>query len=780
MKESRVTWLLDSTASRWLLLITLAITLVSIIGLKNMGLSSNYKIFFDDADRDLQTLEQMETTYSTTDNIFIMVKSKNSDVYNVNTLNLVFALTEQLWTVEHVSRVDSLANFMFSQADGDDILIEEFIYETSQITTEYAQSIKLAASQERDLVGSLVTTNGMYTAINVTATLPGLDHKTETLALTSGVEALLANMQREYPEHEFATTGLVTMNGAFFQAAKSDFTVLIPIMIVFVLVAAGIILGSIGASLCILVVLLSSLLAALGLAGWLNINLSAPSISAPIIMFTVIVASSIHIISYVKRQLLEGSSQYKAILLSYQHNGKPIIVSHLTTIVGFLAMNSSDSPPFRDLGNIVAFGVVFSLLLSFTLLPAMLFKVKLSTTKSNTLNLFSNMDRFTHILLKMKKPILYILVPLCFLISFLGFLNESNDDLIKYFNESVEFRKQSEAVDKQFSGLYNIGYSLETTSKDGIFSIAYLKFIEQFDSWLTEQPEVVVTTSPLHRMKQLNRLMNADDAHYYRLADNATMAAQHFLLYEMSLPFGRDVNDMVSFDKSAMKLTARLHNSSSVAMIDFEIKVKEWLDKNKPDYITYSYSSPSLIFSHIGQSNIISLLKGAFIAFIVISIALSIVFRSVYIGLLTLIPNLLPVGMAFGFWYCIEGQISMGLAGVSAMAIGIIVDDTVHFLYQYINGLKRGLSPQQSIQFTFERTMGAIVISSILLMIGFLLLATSSFEKNAQMGLLTSVTIMLALLFDLIVLPVLAMKFIRTASTSSLQKNSRSTSYEIS
>ena len=204
-------------------------------------------------------------------------------------------------------------------------------------------------------------------------------------------------------------------------------------------------------------------------------------------------------------------------------------------------------------------------------------------------------------------------------------------------------------------------------------------------------------------------------------------------------------------------------------MLAFEAKVNVWLTENKPRWVRYQYSSPSLIFSHIGQSNIVSLLQGALLAFLVISIALAMVFRSIKIGLLTLIPNLLPVGVAFGFWYLVNGQISMGLAGVSAMAIGIIVDDTVHFIYQYIQGLKLGKSPEDSVRYTFENTMSAIVISSVLLVIGFTLLTTSMFEKNAQMGLLTSGTIILALLFDLVVLPVIAMRFIRVSPIDQLE-----------
>ncbi|QQX80335.1 MMPL family transporter [Shewanella sp. KX20019] len=753
--------ILSSKAASWLLFFCLVITGLSIIGLKDIGLASDYKIFFDEQDSDLLALEQMDATYTATDNVFIMIKPKQGQIYSIETISLVYQLTDKLWQIPFSSRVDSLTNFPFSWAAGDDIEIEELLYEAEQLDLARLNFIKQAAEGERDLLDSLVTRDGLYTAINVTTLMPGDNHKAEILAITQAVEMYVAEFEKAYPDHSFYVTGLVTMNGAFFKAAKKDFTTLIPLMIVFVLVAAGVILGSAQAALSILVVLVLSLMGALGLAGWLGINLSAPSVSAPIIMFTVIVASSIHIISYVKRQLILGVSQFDAVLSSYQHNAKPIIVSHLTTVIGFLAMNASDSPPFRDLGNIVAFGVLFSLLLSFTLLPRLLLSMRISAKQTIVTNIFQRMNGLATVVIQYRNPILLIFLPVSILFASLSFLNETDDDLIKYFNESVPFRVQAEEIDQHFSGLYNIGYSLSSNKENGIFLPSYLQFIEQFDIWLLQQQEVVITDSPLHRIKQLNRLMHGDDNQYYRIPETARVAAQHFLLYEMSLPFGKDVGNQVSFDKSSLKLTARLKNMTSVEMLAFEARVSAWLQLNNVQGLTFEHSSPSLIFSHVGQSNIFSLLQGALVAFLVISLALAAVFRSFYIGILTLIPNLIPVGAAFGFWYCIQGHISMGLAGVSAMAIGIIVDDTVHFLYQYIEGLKRGLTPEKSVTVTFEHTMSAIVISSILLVVGFMLLSSSSFEKNAQMGLLTSGTIVLALLFDLIVLPAIVLKFMR-------------------
>ncbi|WP_444901112.1 RND family transporter [Microbulbifer sp. CnH-101-G] len=768
-KNIKTDWIIRSGASKWLLALVLLLTLMSAVGLKRMGLASDYRVFFDDNDRDLLRLEQMQDTYSTTDNVFIMIEPVDDNIYNQRTLSLIHEMTRALWRTAHVSRVDSLTNFPYSSAEDDDILIEEFVYELDELTPQRIAFIETAASSERDLVGNLVSKNGRFTAINATIRLPGLDHKAEVLAVTGAVDELIKSFKMEYPDHRFFVTGVVEMNGAFFQAAKKDFITLIPLMILFVLVSAALILGSPAAGGAILTVVVLALLGSLGLAGWLGIQLSAPSVSAPIIMFTVIVASAIHILSYIQRQIRSGVSREEAVLQSYRRNLKPIAVSHVTTIIGFLAMNFSDSPPFRDLGNIVALGVLFSLLLSLTVLPQLLLRIRFSTRETGANRLINRMALLSGWVIAYRRRILWLMLPLSLCVAALSPLNQLNDDLIRYFDESQPFRADSERIDRHFSGIYTIDYSLSVPEQNGMFQPEFLQFLDTFDDWLHEQPEVFTTASPLHRIKDLNRLMNGGDEDSYRLPGDTITAAQQFLLYEMSLPFGRDVTHQVNLNKSSVKLTARLKNLSSVGLIAFEKRVEEWLLQNQPRSIDIYHSSPAVIFSHIGQSNIVSLLEGASLAFVVISLTLMLVFRSLDIGLLSLVPNLLPVAAAFGFWYLVNGQISMGLAGVSAMAIGIIVDDTVHFLYQYVNGLKRGLSPEDSVSETISKTMGGIVISSMLLVIGFLLLSTSAFEKNAQMGMLTGMSIVLALVFDLILLPALVLTFMRRTRTSNLQ-----------
>lgn len=762
-----IRWVTTSRNAKYLMILVLGFIVVSALGLKELTLASDYKIFFDKNDENLLRLEGLQETYTKTDNIFIMIQTPNS-VYNKDSLALIHEMTQSLWQVPYSSRVDSVSNYPYSYADGDDIIIEEFILEVENINPEKIRFMKDEIPEEKDLVDKLVTSDGIYAAINVTILLPGEDVKKETMEVNAQVAEILARLRNSYPDHKVYVTGILPMNGAFFKAAKHDFITLIPLMMLFVLIIAGLVLNSVSAAFIILGVVLLSFLGALGMAGWIGIQLSAPSISAPIIMFTVIVASSIHIITYIKR-LGNKKTARESVVASYRRNATPVVMSHITTVIGFLAMNASDSPPFRDLGNIVVLGVIFSLILVLTILPYILSKVVLASKNFLVLLVSSFSKALAEWVISYRSIILVLIPSVTIGLFLLGLNNELDDNLVKYFDRSVEFRQHAEAVDEHFSGIYNIDYSLSTGRENGTFNIEFLKFVESFELWLGQQDQVVSVDSPLHRIKDLNRLINGDDDTYYRVSIDSNQVAQNFLLYEMSLPFGRDTSNFISLNKESLKVTARLRNQSSQQMISFEGSVNHWLNKNKPENVKIDYSSPAIIFSHIGASSIVSLLQGAFFALMVISCVMIFIFRSFFIGLASLLPNILPIGAAFGVWYLLSGQISMGLAGIAAMAIGIVVDDTVHFLYQYMQGLKRGLSPIESVRQTFDKTMAAIIISSVLLAIGFILLATSSFEKNADMGILTSVTILLALVFDLLLLPAIAMLFIKNKKSDKTQ-----------
>ena len=675
--ETLKAYILDKNKNSLASFLMLIFVLLSIAGIHRLALVSDYRIFFSEDNPELNTFLSLQRLYSNSDNVLLVVKPPSQTIYNGDTINLIHDITKEAWLLPYAVRVNSLTNYPHTYADGDDIYIEEFISRKEQINTERIRYIKKEAKQEEDLLNQLITPSGSLAAIDIIIRLPGKNNKKEVSDVAENVRQLVAKIESEYPDHKIYMSGIIMMNNAFFEAARGDFITLIPIMVLVILIAAGVILRTKSGAIAISLVVIGSVLAALGLAGWLGIPLSAPSVSAPIILLTIIVASNIHILSSLQQEMINGNDVESALYKSVDKNYIPVLLTNVTTLIGFLAMNFSESPPFRDLGNIVAIGVVVSWCLSMTIVPFVIrrFPSKAASSLANSFSL--RMPQFSDFTRRHRTVIIMFLLPVSLSLTLLSFTNELNDDFVKYFDESVEFREHTEYINSNFTGIYSIEFSIETKHDNEIFQPNVLSFTDKFFVWLKKQPEIISVTSIINTLKNINQNMHGGKMEFYHLPESKEIAVQYFTLYEMSLPFGMDMNDKVNIKKSATRMVARLENMSTKELLALEKRVEHWLSKNKPDLVTINYSSPTVMFSHIGQRSIESLLKGAVLALLLISAILAFVFKSIRIGVVSILPNLLPAGLGYGVWALSVGQISMGLAGVSAMTIGIVVDDIV-------------------------------------------------------------------------------------------------------
>jgi hypothetical protein len=265
--------------------------------------------------------------------------------------------------------------------------------------------------------------------------------------------------------------------------------------------------------------------------------------------------------------------------------------------------------------------------------------------------------------------------------------------------------------------------------------------------------------------------MHADDSSWYKLPDSRNLAAQYLLLYEMSLPFGLDLNNQIDIDKKSTRITVTLKTLSTKQVLDVEERIDQWMTDNIPELKTTG-ASPTIMFAHIGMKNIISMLSGTTAALILISIILVFALGSWRYGLLSLIPNLIPAGMAFGIWAIINGEIGLALSVVTAMTLGIVVDDTIHFLSKYLRARReKGLNAEDAVRYAFSTVGVALWVTSVALVAGFLVLATSSFQLNSGMGLLTAIVIALALIVDFLLLPPLLIKLDGWLSKGSVKTN---------
>ena len=215
----------------------------------------------------------------------------------------------------------------------------------------------------------------------------------------------------------------------------------------------------------------------------------------------------------------------------------------------------------------------------------------------------------------------------------------------------------------------------------------YLNTVEEFAEWYREQKHVAHVNTYTDVLKQLNQRLNSNQEEYYKVPENKELSSQYLLLYELSLPLGLDLNNMLSFDKSASRMIVSLPSLKTYEFIEIQEKAKNWLKENSPDLFQEG-SALSLMFTHIGIRTMLGGVKGAFLALILITIALMISFRSIKMGMVSVLPNLLPGATGFGVWYLLSGEVGFSLAMVLGITMGIVVDDTVHFLTKYLQSLK--------------------------------------------------------------------------------------------
>lgn len=301
-----------------------------------------------------------------------------------------------------------------------------------------------------------------------------------------------------------------------------------------------------------------------------------------------------------------------------------------------------------------------------------------------------------------------------------------------------------------------IEYSLNAGEEGGISDVAYLENLEKFTVWLRAQPEVIHVHSYADVIKRLNKNMHGDDAAWYRIPEDRNLAAQYLLLYELSLPFGLDLNDRINIDKSATRISVTVSDMTTTRAKKFVDRSQHWLQTNTPSHMQAVATGAAVMFIHISERNIISMMKGNIVALLLIMTVIIISLRSVKIGALSLIPNALPILATFGIWAVIVGKVGMASATVTSTSLGIIVDDSVHFLTKFLRGRREmKLSPPDALRFTFNTVGHAIVATTVILGIGFSVLATSTFQVNAHMGLLTAIAIVMAFVFDFTLLPAL-------------------------
>lgn len=723
----------------------------------------DYHFFFSEDNPQLAAFDRLQDEYSKTEEVFIAVAPANKDVFTRKNLSMIEDFTRDAWRTPYSQRVDSLTNFQYTVAT-EDLLETSDLYENSEaIEVEELAIRKNFALREPLLVGALVSKSGAVAGVRVTMNMPGINHEKETPEVVFFIRDLTANYETKYPGLKFYLTGQVVVDQAFPESTQEDFNFVWPAFFFVMMVLLVLIYQGFFYMVVTMVTGVLAIGAGMGLMGWTHMKVNAAVSAAPVMILTLAVADCIHILSSYTHELKMGKNKKEAMAESLRINVVAVLLTSLLTGLGFLTLHFNDSPPYRALGYVVASGVAFAFFFSITFLAPMMtllpHKMPLQKDKGVD-NKTRLMESLARVVIRNNRVVFFVATLIAVFFSCSVSLNKINDDAIKYFGKNQTMRQHLEFVNNNITGVGTLNYSLGSGEAQGVVSPQYMIKVEEFTDWLKNQPGVIHVDSFVDVVKRINQTLHADNPEFYKIPNNREEISQYILLYELSLPAGMDVGNVVTINKSASRVRVAMTDTSGSAHIGLDEKAKNWLRSNVPEAMWSEGASVPLMFSHISKRSIDGMLWGLIGALVIMSAVLVIILRSVRLGLISLVSNIVPVAMGFGLWGLINGDVDLGLTVTLGIAFGIVVDDTIHFLTKYQRA-KQELSytTEDAITYAFGTVGVALFVTTVVLMAGFSMLGFSEMNITSNMAILTTSTIGFAFLIDFFLLPGLLLKF---------------------
>ncbi len=768
MLENYIRWVIAQR--KWIASILLILVLVISYGASKLTFTSDFRTYFGPENPQLLAFESMEKTFSKQENVYFYIHATEGDLFTRQGLHLIERLTDEGWQLPYSQRVTSLQNYQHTDVEEDDLLIDYLYYDALELENKQLNKIKDTVFNEPTLLHRLISEDGASTGVSIRTVLPdGTSMQTSKEAVIAA-RALAERIRPEFPEFEILVGGSLTSNVTMGEAIKQDIENLLGLSYLVMIITMVILLRTFSGMLLTLMIISFSVLSTMGLFGWLGFTMTPPTGFVPTAILTIAVADTIHILISYYYELNHGKSKFDAIKEALRINFSPVFITSITTVIGVLCLNTSDSPPYRDMGNMIAAGVFFAWLYSVSFLPAMLALIPAPKGKVEN-NKQTIMMKFANVVIRFYKPLFIVMAIVIISIGSQLNKNTISERWHEFFDTSFEVRNTLEATNETLGGLHRIFFVLDSEEEGGINNPEYLQQMDDFAQWLLTQDKVSSVDSITNIIKRLNKNLHANDEAWFKIPESRELAAQYLLLYELSLPLGLGLDDTINNARSASRLTVSFEKADSIYILELEKKALSWLKENAPAIYVDEGTGLDIVFANLTFRNIGSMMNGTSIALVLISFLLIFALRSFKVGLISLIPNIMPAILAYGVWGMINGQIDTAVSVVVCLSLGIVVDDTVHFLSKYLRAKReQGLTTEGAIRYAFNTVGNALIVTSTVLIGGFLVMQFSHFHPSNNMGMLLAITILMALLVDFLFLPPLLMLLDRQKSEQLTQE----------
>ena len=742
---------------KWLIAVIVPLVVIFLaFNLKHLEIDGSYRIWFEKESKTLLEYDNFRSDFSNDDGVTIVFRDKDG-IFTKKALGSIQRITEALWNMNHVDRVDSITNYQYVHSEPespDDVLVDDFIEDPETATVAFLAKRKEIALSDPIVLNSFISKDATTTMIFARLDADANEGEDITSEVMKDIHAII-DPETQKTGYKYWLNGGPPMTQAFITIAGDDVVTFTPLVLITALLLLYLLFRRISGAIIPLFVVLFTFLAVLAVQVMLGYKLNNFTANIPVFIVAIGVADAVHIYSVWLMKRREGASTREAVQDSIEKNFLPILLTSLTTIVGFATLTLSKVVPIATLGIATASGAALAFMVSIVWMPAILLLLQKEMGQDN---MQQKVEEVIHlksfgygvfIVQHAKKIIFFTSLVVVFIGIGLAFI-KVDSNTIRYFDKNVEIRKSAEFNMKYLTGPMSYTFIVDSGKEDGVKDPLFLNTVEHFyiDYKEAFPKDVRHISSLLDTIKRYNKIMN----HQESVPDKRDLIAQYLLLYTSSLPQGMEITDKVDFDQKKFRITVLTNivdTSKDLEMIHF---AKQWWEKTA---YTVTETGQTIMYAYMQKDITDTLIISLSLTILIVSLLMLFIFKRIKILWILLLPNILPVILVLGVMGWLGMTIDMGVAIAGAIIIGVAVDDSIHFLVKYFEARKRGLSLADTFDEVLHYAGKAILFTTIVLSCSFALFSFSTFTPNQNFGIVTTIALVIALVTDLLLLPAL-------------------------
>ncbi len=778
----------------------LLLLLLTVQGLERVRVNPGVDSFFHESDPSFADYQRFKDEFGTDARVVITIAP--DEVFNLDFLTRLRAMHEELEAeVPHLDEVRSLINATTTEGKDGQLIIEDLL-ENWPDTPEALARVKQKALSLPSWRGWLLSDDASVTTITLLVDVYALD---------------AAPPEAEFPENEFdfnaqpSTIGgepqkrklTVKQTDEFVDAIKTitnrynsdDFPISMaggPVMEqahvqiigqvmstsfagLFVLILLTLLLifrRTTGVAMPVMVTLFSVLLA-YGFYGWIGMEITLISQLIPTMLLAFSVLDSVHILTVFYNTYSHRDQKRDALIHAIKHSGPAVLFTSLTTAAGFLSFLGAEVRATSDLAIMVPFGVAVALLLTLVVMPAVMMILPSRPSNARAGNTFTNrldkqLARLSGFGIAHARSVcLAVLV-----ITVTGLIGISL--LTTYFNpigmlpEDHIVRLDTQHIDQQMGSSQTLEILIDTGEENGLYNPAVQAKLQELNTYAetlsVDGKPVPLSLSIVDILKQINRSLNDNNNLYYAIPDDRNLIAQEILLFENG--GADDLEDVVDSQLSKARVSVFVPNVNALLYQSLISNLTEKSETLFADLAQVKVTGLVQVNSTM-VSNMMSSLKSSYLyATLAITLMMIIFLKNLKTGLISMVPNFLPIVITLGLMGFLGWPITIVTLLIGGVALGIVVDDTVHFLHNYNKAFAESGNRRQSIQQATQNIGRAITFTTLILACGFAIFISAPLEDVRNFGLLMALTLVLAWLADLVVVPALIMTLTRDRASA--------------